>query len=130
MVQLLMFHPIRWLLQQASAQGSRSTVLRPLGWLISICAAAALSAVLSKAPGWLTILFSVGFGIGILLYLFAYMFCLFKDRDALRSETYSIQRLAIEKGFIGDTLAGTFRLDAGEPPAAAIERKRAGEADQ
>lgn len=44
-----------------------------------------------------------------MLYLFAYTYCLFKDRDALRTERYSIQKLAIEKGFVGDSLTGTLR---------------------
>jgi hypothetical protein len=31
-----------------------------------------------------------------------------KDRDALRSETYIIKKLAIEKGYIGDDISGLF----------------------
>jgi len=93
-------------LEQASAQGSRSTVLRPLGWLLSICAAGLLGAVSLKAPLWVAILFATGTGLSIALYLAAYCFCPYKDRDALRSETYSIRKLAIEKGFIGDSLRG------------------------
>jgi len=41
-----------------------------------------------------------------LVFFGAYLYCLFADRDALRSETYSIQKLAIEKGFIGDSIIG------------------------
>ena len=42
----------------------------------------------------------------MLLYLFTYIFCLFTDKDALRSENYSISKLAIEKGIIGDNITG------------------------
>ena len=45
------------------------------------------------------------------LYLGAYVYCLVTDRDALRSETYTIQKMAIEKGFVGDSLTGVLSLD-------------------
>jgi hypothetical protein len=48
---------------------------------------------------------------GFLLYIAAYGYCLVNDRDALRSETYSIQKLAIEKGYIGDSTVGILRKD-------------------
>lgn len=97
---------IRSFLQQATAQGSRSTVLKPIGWMMSICIGATLSSAYMKSPPWLTYMFAAFSSITMLLYLGAYVFCLAKDRDALRSETYTIQKLAIEKGFIGDSLSG------------------------
>jgi hypothetical protein len=33
------------------------------------------------------------------------------DREALRSERYSIQKLAIKKGMVGDNLSGTLQID-------------------
>ena len=45
------------------------------------------------------------------LFVGAYIYCLFHDREALRSETYSIQKLAIEKGFLGDSVTGMFEVD-------------------
>jgi hypothetical protein len=101
---------IKAFFEQATAQGSRSTILRPLGWLIAICAAATLTAVELKAPNWIIFLFGISSALGILLYLAAYIYCLAINKpDLLRSETYSIQKLAIEKGFVGDSLAGVFR---------------------
>ena len=50
----------------------------------------------------------------MLLYMGAYIHCLHTDKDALRSESYSIQKLAIQKGFVGDSTAGIFKLQ--EPP--------------
>ena len=38
--------------------------------------------------------------------LFAYVFCLFKDRDALRSESFSLRKMEIEKGLYGDSDMG------------------------
>jgi hypothetical protein len=102
---------IQAFLNQATAQGSRSTVLRPLGWLIAICVGATLGAEL-EGPKWVVVMFAVSVGLGVLLYLAAYIYCLVNNReDLLRSETYSIQKLAIEKGFIGDSMTGLFSAD-------------------
>jgi hypothetical protein len=101
------FNLITSFLQQATAQGSRSTVLRPVGWMLSICIAATLGAVYVKASFWIVVLFAVFSSLAASLYVIAYVYCLFgKKEDLLRSETYSIQRLAIEKGFRGDSLTG------------------------
>ncbi len=101
---------------QATTQGSRSTVLRPLGWLIGICVGAVLGAVEFKASGWIVWLFAMFAGLGVVLYLGTFIFCLLTSReDLLRSETYSIQKLAIEKGFVGDNIAGVFQPEAVEP---------------
>ena len=48
--------------------------------------------------------------IAILFYLGAYVYFASRDPDALRSERYSIQKLAIERGFIGDSTAGNVNL--------------------
>jgi hypothetical protein len=61
-----------------------------------------------RAPLWAGIFFAVCTALPVALYLGAYVYCLIKDREALRSETYSIQRLAIEKGYLGDSTAGLF----------------------
>ena len=115
---------IKGFLAQATAQGSRSTVLRPLGWFITICSCTLLAAVEFKAPDWVVLLFSVLAAVGAVLYLCAYIFCLLTGKeDLLRSETYSIQKLAIEKGYVGDSLLGVFKeeerlLGPGHGPAA------------
>jgi hypothetical protein len=101
-------HFITALLQQATAQGSRSTVLRPLGWLAAICVSGLFGCLEFKAPSWITTLFAGMTALVVFLYLASYLYCLFNDREALRSETYSIQKLAIEKGFVGDNTTGLF----------------------
>lgn len=77
-----------------------------------ICVAAALSAVYINAPPWLIIMFAIFAALTMGLYLAAFLYCLLTDKEALRSETYSIQKLAIEKGFVGDSLAGVFPVEA------------------
>ena len=104
--------PFIWgLFQQATAQGSRSTVLRPLGWLASICTVGIVVLVELKAPAWIVAIFVAGFIAAVLLYLGAYAYCLFVDRDSLRSEKYSIQKLAIEKHIVGDSTVGILEIE-------------------
>lgn len=67
---------------------------------MAICVAGAVGSAFAKDPPWLVVLFAVLTAMTALSYLFAYIYCLFTDKEALRSETYSIQKLAIEKGFV------------------------------
>jgi hypothetical protein len=94
------------LLQQAASSGSRSTVLRPLAWLLGLLIAGTVSGIEVKAPDWLLISLLIMTVSTVTLYLGSYIYCLFSDRDALRSETYSIQKLAIQKGIVGDSTVG------------------------
>ncbi len=108
-------------LEQATAQGSKSTVLRPVAWLLSISIAGTLGAVYVHAPLWVVVLFAVFAALAASLYLITYVYCLFgKKEDLLRSETYVIQKLAIEKGFYGDSNAGTFKIEESTTTAPTI----------
>lgn len=97
---------IRALLQHDSIEGSRSTALKPIGWMTSLLASATLAAFYLNTPSWVGILFAVSTGLSVLLYLVAYIYLMVRDRDALRSEKYSLQKLAIEKGLLGDDMHG------------------------
>ncbi|MDE0334385.1 MAG: hypothetical protein OXI64_05455 [Defluviicoccus sp.] len=70
---------------------------------------ATLAAFYFRLPNWLGVVFSLSAGLATKAYLGSYFYLMFTDRDALRSERYSIQKLAIEKGLYGDNLTGTFR---------------------
>ena len=48
----------------------------------------------------------------VIVYILAYIHLLFHDRDALRSEKYSLQKLAIERGLVGDSETGIIDIDA------------------
>ena len=50
----------------------------------------------------------------LLLFGFGYVFFMFKDSDALRSERYSLSKMAIEKGLIGDDIKGLLSADLAE----------------
>lgn len=102
---------IRAFLEQATAKGSKSTILKPLGWMMGICISATLTSAHFKLHEWVIYLFAGFSCVTMALYLVAYLYCLFNDRDALRSETYSIQKMAIEKGFVGDDISGRFKVE-------------------
>ena len=106
---------IRSLLQQATAQGSRSTALNPLGWALAIILSALLGSAFDHPPIWLTPILAVCAGTIVVAYLFAYFFLLVKDRDALRSERFQLSKMAIERSVVGDNIAG-FINPAEQPP--------------
>ena len=97
---------IRALLSHSDASGSRSTILKPLTWLLGLLLATLLAAFRFGAPVWFCYLLAGIAVLAILLFFFAYVFCLFKDRDALRSESFSLQKMQIEKGLYGDSNLG------------------------
>ena len=97
---------IKELFERSDASGSKSTILKPLTWFLSLVIGGLILLIKLGAPNWTIVLFAIIVCIAILLFFFAYVYCLFKDRDALRSEKYSIQKMAIEKGIIGDNIVG------------------------
>jgi hypothetical protein len=110
--------------EQMSATLSRSDVLKPLAWMLLITGALTV-ALAVYAPAHVFIVYScaalfLATGLG---YLVAYAYCLFKLPDALRSEKYSLNKMAIERGFIGDSVVGV--VEEGAPrPVAAITSSR------
>lgn len=100
---------IRALLSHSDASGSRSTILKPLTWLLGLLFATLLAAFRFGAPVWFCYLLAGITILAILLFFFVYVFCLFKDRDALRSESFSLRKMQIEKGLYGDSNLGLIR---------------------
>ena len=92
--------------EQMNATLSRSDVLRPLAWLVALLGTICISALWMKAPVGILTIFVLFLGLAVVLYIFAYGFCLFADRDALRSERYSLHKMALEHGFYGDNRMG------------------------
>jgi hypothetical protein len=101
--------------EQMNATLSRSDVLKPLAWLIGILATATIVPLFDKPPEWLLIALVTGLMLCVALYGCAYVFCLLKDRDALRSEKYSLQKMAIEHGMYGDSRIGLIDADVAGP---------------
>lgn len=98
--------------EQMSASLSRSDALRPLSWLIGIMLITFLGCIFEKAEQWILISNVVGLGLVITVYLIVYVFFAVTNPDATRSEKYTLNKMAIEHGWRGDSLAGT--VDARE----------------
>ena len=110
--------------EQMNATLSRSDVLKPLAWLVGLLLFASVAMVLAKAEPVIQYGCLVTTALTVVLYAGAYLFCLKHDRDALRSEKYSINKMAIEHGLLGDSVTGIFeaseiasgKKDASEKP--------------
>lgn len=97
---------MRAFLSQASSTGSRSTALQPLVWLIAILISGLLYAATRAVPEWVLIALAIFLGIAIFLYMTTYGYFALKNVDALRSEKYTLSKMAIEKNLIGDNRVG------------------------
>jgi hypothetical protein len=97
--------------EQMNATLSRSDVLKPLAWLIGTLTITTVLMVYVQSPNWLLVVMAMLLVAIIILYGWAYGFCLLKDRDALRSEKYSLHKMAIEHRLIGDNSTGLFEPD-------------------
>lgn len=105
--------------EQMNATLSRSDVLKPLAWLVGLLLTGLIMAVATKADQWVIGTLVGAIALAIATYIGAYVFCLFVDRDALRSERYSLQKMAIEQRLIGDSSSGLFEPeDASTSPLA------------
>lgn len=102
---------IKMFLEQATAKGSRSTVLKPLYVMMAVCIAGIFTSFHFSFPVWSSYFFAFFAFVTMSVYVAAYIFCLIKHPDALRSETYSIQKLAIQKGFVGDDITGVVPIE-------------------
>lgn len=94
---------------------AKSTVLQPLTWLLGMLLAAVIGAAYVMVPAWMVVVLLSFSVVVIVLFLSVYVYCLFvnggKNADLLRSETYSIQKMAIEKGVYGDSTMGSFSAE-------------------
>jgi len=114
-----MFEYFRSLLQQAKIGYSRSSALNPVLWVFVISTAALIGSWGLRAPTWILILFGSFSSLTMILFGFSFVFFVFKDPDALRSEKYSLSKMAIEKGLLGDDIKGL--LDPDLTPSGAIK---------
>lgn len=99
------FFPIK-MVSEANQSGGRSTILRPLIGLGILCITACICCFAFHVPDWIGTVFAATSFLIILLAIYAYIFCLHTDKDALRSEWFSINKKAIEHGLLGDDKVG------------------------
>jgi hypothetical protein len=98
------------LLQQALQRNTKSTVLKPLGWLVGLLLVATVSASRFGMDEWLVVMLAVLDCLAVILYFIAYIFFGWKDPDLLRSEKFTIQKMAIQHGYIGDDISGFMKI--------------------
>ena len=91
---------------QASARGARSTALHALQWAIGLLLSAMALLVFGRAPEWLLVGIAIAICAVLTVFLAAFVYLLFHNPDALRSEHFSLSKMAIEKGLVGDNIAG------------------------
>lgn len=93
----------------------RSDVLRPLHILFLALATVTVALTYAKAPDPLIYGAGAILGLVALTEIGAFIYCLLRDPDLLRSERIRMQKMAMEARLIGDEQSGLF--DASEEPA-------------
>jgi len=123
MVEFLQF------VQQAMMNGGRSTVLKPLAVALGLLLGGLAAANYAKLDPWIISALAILTLTTGILYLVTYVYFVFKDPDALRSETFAIQKLAIEKRLVGDNVMGIVK--ASDLPGASVQSQpQLGDKDQ
>lgn len=96
---------------EASAKGARSTALHALQWVIGMVLVAITLLLFAGAPEWLLITLIVVLGVFFTVFLGAYIYLLLQNPDALRSEQFTLSKIALEKGLVGDSVHGLFEYE-------------------
>ncbi len=87
-------------------KADRSSCLAPLERGIAVLAVALILCLQFKAEPWLLVCLAIMLFGFVIVFGFVYLMFAFKSPDALRSESYSIQKMAIERGLTGDNVLG------------------------
>jgi len=95
-------------LAESVVSGSRSTALKPLLGLDALLAVTTVAscAPVSGVPRAIQIGLFVITTVCIAVTIGAYFYFMFRNPDYLRSERFSLQKMAIERGIVGDNLQG------------------------
>jgi hypothetical protein len=101
----LMFS-IRDFFERTDASGTKSTALQPLLIGNAILSAAIGVALKAGAATWLLAVMALLLFACVVTFIGAYIFFMIRNPDALRSERFSLNKMAMERGLIGDDLTG------------------------
>lgn len=96
--------------EHMSAELTRSDVLRALIWPNAGLILALSGAMATHQPDWVLRIIFIMLSIFMTLYGVAYIYFAFADPDALRSEKYKLQKMAIEQGLYGDSSIGLHKI--------------------
>lgn len=82
--------------------------MKPLSWLLAILLTATLVSFIPDPPVplWVSICLVTMDCLAFLLFAGAYIFFMTKDPDALRSEKFNIEKMAIQQSMTGDSEHG------------------------
>jgi hypothetical protein len=107
---------ISLLKEQIRADVSRSDALKPLLYPLGFITVLILAAIAGRAPQWIVGVLIVALLVAVAFYFGAYRHFMLNNPDALRSERFILQKMAIEQKLIGDSSTGLFNPDeeAGE----------------
>lgn len=102
---------LREFLSQASATGSKSTAMQPLIWLTGILISGLILSSSLGGPEWILVLIACLLGVTVLIFIGSYIYYGVKSPDALRSEKFTLSKMAIEKNLVGDNLSGLIEVE-------------------
>ena len=83
-----------------------STAPAPLNTPLAVLISATLVAGSFPFPKWLQIAFACLASVVLLIYILSYVFCLLRHPDALRSETFTLEKMRIDHSMLGDSTTG------------------------
>lgn len=102
---------IRAFMAQSSASGARSNVLHPLAWLSGLLIVGLGLSSYRDAPTWMLVVLIVLLGVTVFLFLAGFIYFALRNPDQLRSERYTLSKLALEKNLMGDNVSGLMEVD-------------------
>lgn len=77
-----------------------------LGWMAFTLASAMIWSVRFGAEQWMQITLATMLAIDFVVFIGLYIYFSLTNTDALRSERFSIQKMAIERNLLGDSVSG------------------------
>ncbi|MBS0374920.1 MAG: hypothetical protein JSR73_10075 [Proteobacteria bacterium] len=92
----------------SAERGGKSTALQALLWLCAILTAPVAWGLRYGfgGPEWLQIALGLSWVATVIVGLGSFIYLLVNDRDALRSESFTLGKMAIERGLLGDDRSG------------------------
>jgi len=97
---------IHSLFAESIARGTKSSALQTLLVAMGMLIIGLPLTIYVGAPSWLLICLFSALGIVLLTFIVAYIYFLKTNPDALRSESFTLKKMAMELGLVGDNITG------------------------
>jgi hypothetical protein len=114
---------LRSLFQRADIGQSRSAITNQLQWAIVILLCGIVISWRAGIPLWVLTMEGLFLGILLLLFVCVYIYFAITNPDALRSEHYSLSKMAIERGLVGDSVSGLIDENDTKSTALVIDQR-------